>query len=270
MKSNAEMMMTEMKKMARARSLLAFGFLFVLLLVTITSIQMLAMPVTSSFTRFSASFLNVILFLLPLFTLAIGALSIASDVESKWFSLLKTYPIKVRTYLFGKFTALISSFTLMLLIGYGLVLMIHSFGGGSHFDLLLVLLSFFSVAIFSSLSIVAGGLAKDRIHSLSLALGMWAFFLLIYDFIVMSIGTMVSGNLLKLLVLVLTFSNPAEWLRIGYLLYSGNGAVLGPAYYSFTGFFVSPVGIAVYLIVTILWVLLPLVLGTIFLQRKEG
>ena len=262
--------LSEMKKMARTKSLLIFGILLTVLLLAITMVQLFAMPVTSSFTRFSASFLNVLLFLLPLFTLTMGALSMASDIESRWFSLLKTYPIRMRTYTWGKFVALVGSFTVMLLIGYGLVLVVSSLNVGSTLDYALLSLSIVTIGVFSSISIVVGSLSNNRIQSLSLALGVWAFFLLIYDYLIMAAGSLLSGTLLKTVIIIMTFINPVEWIRTGYIIYSGNATVLGPVYYDFASFFQSSWGVGTYILVTALWVSAPMVLSNVILKRKEG
>lgn len=256
--------------MVRTKSLFIFGSLLTLLLLSITLVQMFAMPVTSSFTRFSASFLNVLLFLLPLFTLTIGALSISSDIESRWFSLLRTYPMRIGTYTMGKFVALVSSFLIMLTVGYSLVLIVSSVSRGSTIDVLMLSLSVVAVCVFSALSVLIGSLSNSRVQSLSLALGVWAFFLLIYEYFIMAAGSFLSGTLLKNLVIILTFTNPVEWIRTGYILYSGNATVLGPVYYDFSAFFLTVAGKAAYVLVSVLWVVLPLIGSNIILKKKEG
>ncbi|WLR41224.1 ABC transporter permease [Bacillus carboniphilus] len=261
---------SEQKSMFRNRTFFLFGLLFTFLLMTITSIQLFSLPPTASFTRFSASILNVLLFLLPLFTLTIGSLSISTDVESKWFSLMKTYPLNMMSYTTGKLISLFFSFCTMLIIGFGFVILFYSLQRGHHLDWLLFFLSIGTVAIFSSLSILIGCLATNRIHSLSLSLTVWAFFLLIYDYMIMSLGTIVSGNLLKNMVIVLTFTNPAEWLRTGFMIYSGYSSTLGPVYYEFSSFFLSPIGMTVYVIISGLWVVIPIFISNFILKRKES
>ncbi|WP_243290368.1 ABC transporter permease subunit [Bacillus sp. FJAT-47783] len=267
---NRAIIVSEMKKIVRSRSLLIFGLLLMVLLLSITSVQIFALPATSSFTRYSASFLNVLLFLFPLFTLGMGAMSVASDIESRWFTLLRTYPIKIASYTWGKFVALICCFWLIVGMVYGLVLILFSLKGLSHFDFLLFFLSLVIIVIFSSVSILIGSVSQNRIHSLSLALGTWAFFLLIFDYLIMAVGTVVSGTMLKIFVMILTFTNPAEWIRIGYILYSGNATVLGPVYFDFANFFLAPVGICVYLFICVLWVAIPIFVSGKILEKKEG
>lgn len=258
----------EIKKMIRNRSVLIFGALFSVLLTAITVVQFYAMPSSSGFTRYTASFLNVTLFLLPLFTLAIGALSVASDLESRWFALLSTYTLKSQSYRWAKWLSLVLSFALMLSIGYGIVLIIHAFYATLTLDVSMIGFAFLAVAIFSALSIVVGSVAKNRIQGLTIALGVWAFCLLIADYLVMAIGTFVAGVVLHQFVLFATFTNPVQWIRMGFILYSGNSSVLGPAYYDFTVFMLTPLGIGIYIFCSMLWVILPLWVSGKILSRS--
>ena len=79
----------ELKQILRSRWMQLVAFLFTFVFVAIIVIQQMALPDMEGFTRQTASFLNVLLFLLPLFILTIGSMSIAGDIESGWFSLLK-------------------------------------------------------------------------------------------------------------------------------------------------------------------------------------
>ena len=258
----------EMKKIIRSRSVFIFGVLFSVLLAAITVVQLYTLPMTSGFTKYSASFLNVTLFLLPLFTLAIGALSVASDLESRWYALLSTYPLNSKVYRWGKWLSLVLSFTLLVSVGYGIVLILHAFYANQAFDVIMMVFAFLTIVIFSAMSILIGSLANKRIKSLTLALGVWAFFLLISDYLVMAIGNFVAGVVLHKLVLILTFINPVQWIRIGYILYSGNSSVLGPAYFNFAEFMSSPLGVGTYIVCSLLWVIVPLWFSGKMLSRS--
>ena len=258
----------EIKKIIRSRSVLIFGVLFSVLLAAITIVQLYTLPITSGFTRYSASFLNVTLFLLPLFTLAIGALSVTSDLESRWYALLSTYPLNSKVYRWGKWLSLVLSFSLLVSVGYGIVLILHAFYANQAFDVIMMVFAYLTIVIFSAISILIGSLANNRIKGLTLALGVWAFFLLISDYLVMAIGTFVAGVVLHQLVLILTFLNPVQWIRIGYILFSGNSSVLGPAYFDFAEFMSSPLGIGTYIIWSLLWVVVPIWFSGKMLRRS--
>ena len=256
--------------MLRSRWMQLVAILFVFIFAAISLIQQIGSPNVDGFTRQTASFLNLLLFLLPLFILTIGGMGVASDLESGWYSLLKTYPISITQYIVGKYVALLLSFMIILLLAFSVVLGMSGLAGQSQLPIVFVGLSIVTVLIFSALAIICGVIAKSRLHALALSLVVWAFALLLVSYALMAVGTLVAGHVLQKLTIVMIHLNPAEWIRFGYFLFSGQSSVLGPSFYEFTKFYNSPTGFIVYGIVTISWVVLPLLLAGVLLSRKEG
>lgn len=257
----------EWKQMLRSRWLQLVAILFVFVFVAIVMIQQLALPDIEGFTRQTASFLNLLLFLLPLFTLTIGSMSVAGDVESGWFSLLKTYPMKTIQYVLGKFIALIFSFIFIVVLAFGVVFTFGGFFGGVHFPYEFLIIALCLIFIFSAIAILLGSLAKNRLHALSLSLVIWAVLLLLLSYAVMAIGTVVPGHVLQKLTITVLHMNPVDWLRFGYFLLSNQTAVLGPTYFDLIAFYQSMIGKIVFVVITFLWMLVPLLLATIKLKK---
>lgn len=257
----------EWKQMLRSRWMQLVGALFTFMFVAVVVIQQMALPDSSGFTRQTASFLNILLFLLPLFILTIGSMAVASDVESGWFSLLRTYPLTILQYVVGKFVAIVLAFTVVVIFALGIVFMLGGLLGGVKFPVIFILLTVLIIKIFSSLSVLIGVLAKTRLYALALSLVIWSFFLLLLSYGLMAIGTVVAGHVLQKLTIIHLHVNPAEWLRFGYFLFSGQSSVLGPSFYQLTSFYTSVVGIVTYSIVTVLWVFLPLFVAGVCLRR---
>ena len=130
--------------MLRSRWMQLVALLFVFVFASVSLIQQMALPEVEGFTRQSAAALNLQLFLLPLFLLTIGSMSIAGDVESGWLSLLKTYPITLRQYVFGKYAALLLSFFVMLALSFSVVIGTGAFVGQLGISWVFVVLSFFN------------------------------------------------------------------------------------------------------------------------------
>ncbi|MBK3496222.1 ABC transporter permease subunit [Viridibacillus sp. YIM B01967] len=265
---NALFIRLEWKQMLRSRWMQLVAVLFVLIFAAISLIQQIALPDGSSFTRQTASFLNLLLFLIPLFILTIGSMGVASDLESGWFSLLKTYPMTVTQYIVGKYIALLLSFFMILILAFSVVLAMSGFTGQVRLPLVFVGLSFMTVFIFAALAILCGVIAKSRLHALALSLVVWAFALLLLSYMLMAVGTLVAGHILQKLTIVMIHLNPAEWIRFGYFIFSGQPSVLGPSFYDFTNFYSSATGFAVYAVVTLLWIALPLVLARSLLNKR--
>ncbi|WP_342443775.1 ABC transporter permease subunit [Lysinibacillus sp. FSL K6-0075] len=258
----------ELKQILRSRWMQLVAFLFTFIFVAIIVIQQMALPDMEGFTRQTASFLNVLLFLLPLFILTIGSMSIAGDIESGWFSLLKTYPMRSIQFIIGKYVATVLAFLLVVLVALGVVLTVGSLLVGVRLPIVLVILTLLCIFIFVSLGIVLGAFAKTRLFALALSLVVWSFLLLLISYALMALGAVVPGHILQKLTIITIHINPVEWLRFGYFIFSNQASVLGPAFYGVTKFYLSPYGHAVYGIVTILWIALPLILASKLL--KEG
>lgn len=251
----------EWKQMLRSRWMQLVGMLFTFVFTAIVIIQQMAMPDATGFTRQTASFLNILLFLLPLFILTIGSMAVASDMESGWFSLLKTYPLSILQYIIGKFVAIVLAFTVVVVLAFGVVFLLGGFLGGVKLSPLFVVLSMSILVIFSSIAVLIGVLAKTRLHALALSLVVWSFLLLLLSYGLMAIGTVVAGHVLQKLTIVHLHMNPAEWLRFGYFLFSGQSSVLGPSFYQLTTFYTSVAGVVVYVLLTFAWVVLPILLA---------
>lgn len=170
----------ELKQILRSRWMQLVAFLFTFVFVAIIVIQQMALPDIEGFTRQTASFLNVLLFLLPLFIVSIGSMSIAGDIESGWYSLLKTYPMKRRQYIIGKYVATSLAFLLVVLVAFGVVLALGGFLGGVRLPFVLVILTLLSILIFVSIGIVLGAFAQTRLFALALSLVVWSFFYCLY------------------------------------------------------------------------------------------
>ena len=257
----------EWKQMLRSRWMQLVGMLFTFVFVAIVVIQQMALPDASGFTRQTASFLNILLFLLPLFILTIGSMAVASDMESGWFSLLKTYPLSILQYVVGKFVAIVCAFAVVVSFAFGIVLLLGSLLGGVKLSPLFIVLSCSLLFIFASLAVFVGVVAKTRLHALALSLVVWSFLLLLLSYGLMAVGTIVAGHVLQKLTIVHLHVNPAEWIRFGYFLFSGQSSVLGPSFYQLTTFYTSSIGIAVYSLLTIAWVVLPILLAGRRLRR---
>lgn len=258
----------EWKQMLRSRWLQLVAILFVFVFVAIVMIQQMALPDIDGFTRQTASFLNVLLFLLPLFTLTIGSMSVAGDVETGWFSLLKTYPMKNRQYVIGKFIALVLSFLFILVFAFGVVLTLSGLLGGIKLPFEFIMIALCLIFIFSSLSLFLGSVAKNRLHALALSLVIWALLLLLLSYAVMAIGTIIPGHILQKLTIIMIHLNPVEWLRFCYFLFSGQAQVLGPTYFDLINFYESVAGKIIIVFVTIFWIVMPLVFTSLRLKKS--
>jgi len=259
----------ELNILLRNRWLLLTAVLFATLMAVIAAVQAFVIGESTGFSRQTASMLNLVLFVIPLFTLALGSMGTAGDRESGWLTLLKTYPMKPMKWMLGKFIALFVAMLSVLLIGFGTALIISSGLNNTKLLLILLLLSIVTTAIFTALAVTTGFFAKTRIQALTISLAIWAVLLLMLDYAIIAIGTLLSEQMLMQFIIFSIFINPIELIRTSFLILTGNGAVLGPKFFAFIQFSESTLGMLTYGAVACLWIALPLLFAIVKL-RKEG
>ncbi|MEK4080139.1 ABC transporter permease subunit [Solibacillus sp. FSL W7-1436] len=263
-----QMILLECKQLLRSRWIQIVTILFAIVFTAILMIQHLALPETEGFTRQTASLLNILLFLLPLFMLTIGSMNIASDQESGWLGLLRTYPLTMGQYVLTKYIALCIVFAGVVLFVFAVAFLVGSFFGGLKLPLFAIGITALILLIFNAVSILVGTMAKSRLHALAMGLGVWSVISLLFSYMVMAIGTVTSENFLQKLVIATIHFNPLEWIRYGYFVFSEQTAVLGPAFYGMSKFYSSPPGYLFFIIISSLWVIISLVVATIILKIR--
>ncbi|MCP1144848.1 ABC transporter permease [Lysinibacillus endophyticus] len=269
---STQMILLEYKQLLRSRWIQIVTILFAIVFTAILMIQHLAMPDTTGFTRQTASLLNILLFLLPLFMLTIGSMNIASDKESGWLGLLRTYPLNMGNYVLTKYIAFCLVFSGIFLFVVTIAFFVGSFFGGINLPLFAIGITAIIIFIFNALSIFVGSIAKSRLHALALGLGVWSVVTLVWNYIVMAIGTITAEHVLQKIVILSIHMNPLEWIRYGYFVFSKQTAVLGPAFYGVSKFYTSFVGFLFFLFVSLMWIVFSLLGAKIILtiRGKRG
>lgn len=262
------MILLECKQLTRSKWIQIVTLLFAIVFTAILMIQHLALPETEGFTRQTASLLNILLFLLPLFMLTIGSMNIASDVESGWLGLLRTYPLKMAQYVVTKYIALCIVFTGIVTFVFTIAYLIGSFFGGLKLPLFAIMITLLILCMFNAISVLVGSFAKSRLHALALGLGVWSVVSLLFSYIIMAIGTITPEHLLQKLVVLSIHINPLEWIRYSYFVFSEQTAVLGPAFYDISVFYTAEIGHVFFFFLTAVWIVASLVGATMLLMMR--
>ena len=116
---NKEMILFELKQGMRNRWMTMTTVLFALLALALAAIQQYSIGSIEGYSRPMASLLNLILFVLSLFILALGSMSVAGEKESGWLRLIQTYPVRLSSWLIAKYIALVVSMFTVISIGFG-------------------------------------------------------------------------------------------------------------------------------------------------------
>jgi Cu-processing system permease protein len=218
-----------------------------------------------TFLKPAVSLLNLSLILVPLMALIMGANSFTGAKES--WELLLIQPISRREAILGKYLGLGIAITTTLILGFisaGLILILNiGYGEIGHF-LLLILLSILLSLVFISIASLTSIVLGEKAKSIGFSFMLWFWFVIIYDFILVSI-TLAVGEV----IIALLFLNPADLVRTTFLTSLGSAALIGPAGAVLYKTFGSLIGMIVSLIALLCWIFLPLILALFIFERKD-
>ena len=164
-----------------------------------------------------ASLVSLVIYLVPLIALILGYDAIVGERERGSMDLLLSMPITRFEILLGKFLGLAAALAVSTALGFGAGLLPIS-GGVESKDLYhyagFVLSATLMGMAFLSLSMLVSVVSTDRIRASGVAIGLWFFFVLIFDLLltgalVLSDGSLGSGVFGALLML-----NPADVFRL--------------------------------------------------------
>ena len=257
----AKLLKYELRDLFRGRWLLAYALFF--------------LAVTEALFRFGGtggqvllSLTNLVLILIPLVCTVFGTVYV---YHTRAFTeLMLTQPVK-RSHLFaGLYGGLAVSLSVGFLAGTTLPFALHGVGAGHGRALavlagsgVLLTLVFLALAVWTALRF------EDRMKGLGTAIGVWLFFALIYDGLVLLVVNAFAAYPLERPLLALTFMNPVDLARVLLLLHLDVSALLGYTGAVFERFFGGAWGTALTAGALAVWVLVPLGLALRRFERKD-
>lgn len=215
---------------------------------------------------------SLTIFLVPLTALLISHDAIVGEMERGTMLLLLSYPIGRWQVILGKFIGHLAILSFATLVGYGAAAAALA-ATGAVIDaaswwafLSMILFSVMLGAVFVAIGYLVSALVAERGTAGGIAIGVWLFFVLIYDMallgmLVVDQGRTISGGILNVLLLL----NPTDAYRL-LNLGSGNAGSL-----SGLGGIAENVALGRSMLVSALavWTLLPLAAATLVFSRRE-
>ncbi|HDR4448788.1 TPA: ABC transporter permease subunit [Bacillus cereus] len=255
------------------RGKLAYMFLF--LWITIFSLIFVMERNTPSlvgYTNVTGTMVNLILYIVPLLMLIIGAFSIAGEVENGKWRLLCTYPLKSTSYVIGKIIGQFIAQTAIFSMSFGVSIII-GLVSGSNFDMFWVVATYiFSVLLiflFLLLGITIGSFSITRWQALAISIVVWFFLIMMWPTALISVLNFVPYSMIAPLIKILLFCNPAEFLRIIFVIQLGGGAIFGQVYDQLVMIFQSKAVIWILLIYCIIYTIVFLFLAGWQMERRR-
>jgi Cu-processing system permease protein len=260
----------EWKSSLRQKSFYLFAGLFVMIMVFIFLIQM-NIDGLKSFTNVTATAFNVQLYSLPLIVMLLGAFSITEEQESGRFALLLTYPFNMHSFIIGKYFGQLAAHIVVITFGFGIFSGLSSLfqGTGSVFGtLLLYLFSVLLTAAFLAIGMLIGVLSSTRWQAMMIAIALWFILIMIWPMLLIGILSFLRYNMVKPVLMTLTVLNPAELLRIFFVIQFAGGSIFGQQYYQIIDFLKQSIAFLYLVIFLFIYVVGLLGLSTFLLARR--
>lgn len=213
------------------------------------------------------------IFLVPLIAMLLAYDAIVGEIDRGTMALLLSYPVSRWQIVVGKFIGHLAVLTLATTVGYGsagvALQWVHGTSDISAWQpfALLILASILLGASFLAMGYMISALVRERATAAGIAIGVWLFFVVIYDMallgaLVADQGRFMTASLLNMILLF----NPSDVYRLlnltGYeniSMYAGMAGLSGQAGLS----------IPVLVLAQLLWIVVPFCLAAAFFKRRQ-
>lgn len=215
---------------------------------------------------------SLTIFLVPLIALLLSHDAIVGESERGTMLLLLSYPVGRSEVIFGKFIGHLAILGFATLFGYGAAagaltiagsdIALESWGAFAAMIVSSILLG----AVFLAIGYLASTLVGERSTAGGISIGIWLFFVLIYDMALLGGLVAAKGHAVPALLLdLLLLANPTDVYRLLNLGAGNAGALSGMGGVAAHSGLTPPVLVAALM----LWTALPLGFATIVFSRRE-
>jgi Cu-processing system permease protein len=234
--------LSEIYTTIRQRSYYSFCILWIAVLTLLFLLQK-SVPSLTLYTNMTGTVMNIALYIIPLFMLLAGSFSISAEMENGQWRLLSTYPFNTLEYVLGKVAGQFISQITVFTFSFGVSIVISLLTGGGitlKWVMLLYLFSVLLMYIFLIIGFTVGSFVSTRWQSLSISVGLWFFLIMVWPIAWINLLSLFPYPWIAPLMKISLFLNPAELLRVIYVVTLDGGAVFGQPYDGLVKFWESP------------------------------
>ena len=217
----------------------------------------------------TVSLASLTIFLVPLIALLLSHDAIAGEAERGTLLLLLAYPVSRSAVILGKFAGQLAILAFATTLGYGVAALAVGWNlGAAAWGAFAAMIgaSILLGAVFLALGLLASTLVRQRSTAGGIAIGLWLFFVLLYDMAFLGLLVASGGHSLPpVLIDALLALNPTDAYRLLTLGASGAGGLTGIGALAASTGLTPPILVAVLLA----WAAAPLALAILVFARRE-
>ena len=210
------------------------------------------------------SLLNIILIIVPLFSLLFATIYIYNSTE--FIELLVSQPLQRKTIWLSFSLGLAISLSLAFFMGIGIPVLFFQFNA---IGFLLVLVGMLLSIIFVSIALWVAVQIRDKAKGIGMAILVWIYFSLLFDGFVLFLLFQFADYPLEKPMLVVSALNPIDLGRILILLQLDISAMMGYTGAIFKDFFGTIFGITIAITTLLVWIITPLYFSTRKFNGKD-
>jgi Cu-processing system permease protein len=215
-------------------------------------------------SRSISSIMSVVLIAVPLISIVFSTIFIYNNAD--FIELLVAQPIKRSHILLADYLGMSVSLTLAFLTGVALPVAIYA---PTPTGIYLTMVGVGLTLIFTSLAFLGAVSARDKARGIGFSLLLWFFFSVIYDGLVIGLMFLLSDYPLEKPVLFITMFNPIDLARISVMMKMDISALMGYTGALYKNIFGTAMGMAVTLVLMMLWIAVPLISAVRIFQKKN-
>jgi len=217
----------------------------------------------------TVSLASLTIFLVPLIALLLSHDAIAGEAERGTLLLLLAYPVSRTAVILGKFAGQLAILAFATTLGYGVAalaigwdLQASAWIGFAAMVCASILLG----GVFLALGLLASVLVRQRSTAGGISVGIWLFFVILYDMAFLGLLVASGGHALPpLLIDTLLALNPTDVYRLFTLGTGGAGDLTGIGALAAHSALTPPILVAILLA----WIAAPLALAAVVFARRE-
>ncbi|MHA7130166.1 ABC transporter permease subunit [Algoriphagus namhaensis] len=241
------------------KSRFAIIYTLFLILVAISIYQ-----VSDDLSKVSLSLMNIMILFIPLIAAVFATTHFYTNLE--FIELMLAQPIK-RIYVFlSQLLAVVLMLSLSLLIGFGGPMLLW---GADESLITLLLVGIVLSTVFAGFAFLASVLTRDKAKAVGISLGLWIYFSLVYDGLILYIIYSFADYPLEKATLAMVLFNPVDLGRILMLMQLDISALMGYTGAFFQQFFSSGMGVLVACLALLVWMVFPNFLATRIFKKRD-